>query len=151
VAAYFAALDPGGEPSDLAVWALDRSAQSEIRLLSQRGQWHFGTAPGSSNPNLHAQSGLFTYCHWQGDELVPLDELVGDNILNFLGAIRHEGPAPCVMRQMVLSRRGAKDLMRLLHIEGVSGLTMFPGFGGATRHVQERLWCGLAMPPAVVD
>ncbi|MEO8905410.1 MAG: hypothetical protein ABI488_23095 [Polyangiaceae bacterium] len=55
------------------------------------------------------------------------------------------------MRKLTLPRSAAKDLMRLLHIDGVSGMNMFPGFRGAAKHVQERLWSALALPPPAAD
>jgi hypothetical protein len=94
---------------------------------------------------------LFTFCHWYGDGLRPLDELVTDNLAHFVNATKHRGPIPCVMRQMVLPRQAAKDLMRLLHIEGVSGATIFPGFRGVAMQVQERLWSGMTNPPSAAD
>ena len=151
LAAYFAALPLAEEAClNLAVWALETSVP-ELRWVGDQAKWRTGTAPRSSNPNLHAQSRLFTYCHGFSDRLRPLDELVSESLQNFMGATKQTGARPCVMRKLVLPREAAKDLMRLLHVDGVSGLTMFPGYAGAARHVQERLWSGMTNPPPAAD
>ena len=135
----------------LAVWALNTSVP-ELRWVGETANWHTGTAPRSSNPNLHAQSGLFTFCHWVSEGLRPLDELVSESLTNFMGAtMKTVEQRTCVMRKLVLPRSAAKDLMRLLHVDGVSGLTMFPGYTGASKHVQERLWSGMTNPPPAAD
>jgi len=148
VAAYFSALSEAPGASHLAVWALQVPKLAELRMTSGKALWDVASAPRSSNPNLHAQSGLFTFCHWWIDEIVPLDELVSAGLANFKNMTQQHDATACLMRKMVLPRQAANDLMRLLHIEGVSALTLFPGFAGAAKHVQERLSCSLVDPPA---
>jgi hypothetical protein len=146
-AAYFAALPPRDEPkadSDLSVWALNTSLIEQWGASFNPAICRIATAPRSSNANLHAQSGLFTYCQWRDETaaLAPLDELVSAAVQTLQHVTKSKDALPVVMRKFTLSRASARDLLRLVHIDGVSGLTMFPGFSGVTRHVQELAWCG---------
>jgi hypothetical protein len=142
-AAYFAALEPSKKADDLAVWALDSSLLRDHGTHFAKAACRLATAPRSSNANLHAQAGLFTYCQWYEDpKLEPLDEVVSFAVGVLMRVSKTKGNAPIVLRKMVLSRERARDLMRLLHIDGVSAMTMFPGFAGVARHVQELAWCG---------
>jgi hypothetical protein len=73
-----------------------------------------------------------------------LDELLSFSLDVLARAARAPAPPPVVMKKLTLPRERARDLLRLVHIDGVSGLTMFPGFAGVARHVKELAWCGLA-------
>ena len=142
-AAYFAALPPSKSADELAVWALDSGLLRDHGSRFAVAACRLATAPRSSNVNLHAQAGLFTYCQWYEDpKLTPLDEVVSFAVGVLMRVSKTKGEAPIVLRKMVLSRERAQDLMRLLHIDGVSAMTMFPGFAGVARHVQELAWCG---------
>jgi hypothetical protein len=139
VAAYFACEDPLDKitATHLAVWALDRNY---IRALKDGGpkalSINVTTAPRASNPNLHAQSGGFTYCRNLG-ALEPLDQVV--RVL--AGADPAQTSEP-VMHRFVLPRSQAKPLLTFLHEEGVSGSSMFPDVAGVMAHMRECVWCG---------
>jgi len=127
-AAYFAAQEPSpaGAPS-LAVWALS-SALITGAVATSRG---FGcrvvSAPRWTNPNLHAQAGVFTCVRNATDELNPLD-VTASQIAEVL-AKRGELGRPFV-RKLVLPRTEANRLALGLRRQGVSALTLFPGFQG---------------------
>jgi hypothetical protein len=155
-AAYFAALEPRGVPADdLAVWAINgQFIIACMRHLRGASACSLNVVPRSGNPNLHAQWGLFTWRESDShEELLTLDELV-DRTLSGRIEARKDGElwirfAPethtCLLRKMVLSRGKAKDLMQLLHLEGVSAASVFPGFAGAAEQVREQFWCSIEL------
>jgi hypothetical protein len=150
IAAYFAALDAPSVGEDLAVWALN------ARFIRNHGGWleaeprdlpplcFVATAPRASNPYLHAQSGVFTYTPFLST-LVSLDEVVAQIVERGRrsGEEAAPDPEPCVLRKFLLPRRAASSLMGLLHGEGVSALTVFPGFSGIAPSMREELQLGM--------
>lgn len=155
VAAYFAAGEAATKPADdidLAVWALRTDF---IHSTDERGFDKTGltirTAPASSNPNLHAQQGLFTRTEGENAYRLTIDEL----IVGVSEAARSwdlkawhdtEGKNPNavprpLLRCMRLPQRHAPRLLRLLAYEGITGSTMFPGYEGVIRAMREEvLW-----------
>lgn len=158
VAAYFAAekaarwlLDPStkaptGYSGYLGVWCLDlefvvgkawpatadRGDDDYMRLLVV-------TAPRASNPNLHAQGGLFTVdrkrCESDGPVVAePVEQVIEAKRL----ALSHPEP---VMRLLKLPQAEAPALLRILREHGVSAATVFPGHAGVVKSLEERrLW-----------
>lgn len=139
--------DPKNTVEHLAVWAFS------IRI-THWPLWGLGnnrvrivTALGAENPNLHAQSGLFTVtaqigARWNSSPTFPpLDEF----ILEELRKQRPEwlqnnlqGPA---MYKMTLPVSEAPRLLRLLYYEGIAGHLLFPGLDGVVKGLREfRLW-----------
>ena len=144
VAAYFAALSAAavvkrslqGQSSHdetathLAVWALARSNDREDLGTSI----FFYDAPASANPNLRAQSGLFTWWTFDGPEDVSLDDHIA-----WLVA-QHRGHHP-ELRRFILPIGEAPRLLRLLALEHIHGASMFPGVDGVVKTMKERtLW-----------
>jgi hypothetical protein len=131
VAAYFAAVeaadpDHGGSATHLAVWALMRAD-----LIDPTEGPFFYDAPAGMNPNLYAQSGLFTM-HLAEDE-PSLEELCA-RTRNLTG-----GSLP--LRRIMLPVSEAPKLLRLLSQEGINGASMFPGADGVVRGMREKaLW-----------
>ena len=126
VAAYFAAEGAARQKSlgatHLAVWALFRGEPTGRSFGPD-----FYDAPGSTNPNLHAQAGLFTVLHHTEDR--GLEE--------FLAAVTAIGrPAPS-LRRLTLEIEEAPKLLRLLSREGIDGASMFPGVDGVVRAMRE--------------
>lgn len=124
VAAYFAALEAAdpkarGQARHMAVWALCRgdAAYSEHAL--------FYDAPGGTNPNLHAQAGLFTF-------LVREDDTTIEHFVVRVG----EGYR---LRRTILPVAAAARLLHLLADDGVTGASLFPGADGVVRAIKERL------------
>lgn len=154
-AAYFAAAEAATKPNelgDLSVWALRTDfihavAERSIKETSVTLQ----TAPASSNPNLHAQQGLFTKIEGEQAHELPLDEFVRQIAhaaksweFKPYHAERGENPnlVPWpVMRCFKLPKSEASKLLRLLAYEGVTGSTMFPGYNGVVQAMKEEaLW-----------
>lgn len=154
IAAYFAAKDAGNEAAklphaenNLAVWGIDldwimHRAWPGRLAYSMGIPVYIVTAPRSSNPNLHAQSGIFT-AHMLGPQKIHLtedltvhrvDELVED------AWPKHRRPMS-VMCHYTLPSSEAGCLLRLLYQEKINAATVFPGYKGVSDSLKERqLW-----------
>jgi hypothetical protein len=150
VGAYFAAAQFGpttGSGTHLAVWGL--------RLPRPKGRFDTGStrllcrydAPGSTNPNLHAQSGLFTILHPVPAKLVeptldpPPEEYLTLAVERFVHYAATLEPGAYLLRRLTLPKSEAPRLLQLLAHEGVDGAAMFPGVDGVVRAMRERaLW-----------
>lgn len=137
-AASFGAKNPNPPDARVCVWALNfsylaqRWSDADARVL-------IVTAPKSSNPNLLAQSGVFTVERIRNVDptaapsATPLDEVILDG---------HDPswPGP-VIRQLTVPGSACPELLRRLHDEGVDAAAMFPGLDGAVAALAERrLW-----------
>jgi hypothetical protein len=147
VAAYFAALDAARLAESegyLAVWALDVYGSVQLsRSLSLHSPEIPGvvSAPRASNPNLYAQSGLFTLQgvgKMRGDEVTintPIDQVIRQ-----LPSDPRRYPSP-VMYHFTVPASEAKKILWLLAKEGVTTARLFPGYGGIIRSLEEEaLW-----------
>ena len=113
----------------LAVWALHRGEDRDERSL----QPYFYEAPASTNPNLRAQSGLFTWWLFDGAEDLSLDEYIAWLVQRWNKDIE--------LRRFLLPVTEAPRLLRLLALEHIDGAAMFPGVDGIVRAMRERtLW-----------
>jgi hypothetical protein len=143
VAAYFAACDAAtvlkqsprqagadeGSTAPLAVWALARNADRRDRS----DQVQFYEAPASTNPNLRAQSGLFTWWTSEGAGDLSLEE--------YIAWLAQRRNMTVELRRFLLPVAEAPRLLRLLAIEHVHGAALFPGVDGVVRAMRERtLW-----------
>jgi len=131
VAAYFAAAEPNEPTEHLCVWAFDtnlfgRGDHSSDRWLTLErvSRW--------SNPNLHAQDGLFAL--WSNLELLSFDDIVKERWSPYPKG----GVTPVLGRKMLLPRSEAKDLLRLLVYDRISAATMFPSPDGVVRALKEE-------------
>jgi hypothetical protein len=131
VASYFAAEEAADKDrrkaaTHLAVWALYRGD-----MVSPSEGPYFYDAPGGTNPNLHAQSGLFTF--HLGVDAPSLEQ-------HFVRMKKITGGGP-PLRRLTLPTTEAAKLLRLLSEEGIHGASMFPGHYGVVRAMRERaLW-----------
>jgi FRG domain len=133
VAAYFASESP--QPAARrAIWAT-RVDFVETFWSSLHPRIRLVTAPQASNPNLHAQAGLFTV-DGSPHERISFDDLV----LREFSTI----PAPnqqCylpVLRKLTFPNSEAPRLLRLLSQHHINASTIYPGLDGVTRSLQER-------------
>lgn len=149
VAAYFAcvrvaeAKATGSSCEDsFAVWALARGfVDSACR------KWNPSisviTVPTVSNPNLHAQKGIFTVVGFQRaddfkDRRLPdLDEVLLDESIRFSTRQRRQLP---VLFKYVVPSSEARTLLRYLALGGVSAASVFPNHGGAVEALREARW-----------
>lgn len=158
VAAYFAAKGAAEANKNAALYSKHRAVQS---VASNLGIWALNldwvirtawpsaaksldvyvvTAPRASNPNLHAQGGVFTT-----ERIAPADYnkpvLVQSVDALVAARCRRMKTAVPVMVHLTLPTNQAGALLRLLHQEGISAATMFPGYQGVADSLAERaLW-----------
>jgi hypothetical protein len=149
VAAYFAAYDARnpetkGLDSHLAVWGavrwkpneslLHRADPDRVKAIIARLKVktlfppQFYAPPPASNPNLHAQAGLFTI--YSSEEDFPLEWYYARS------AEAHDGMV--WMHRITLPIEEAGTLLRLLADEGVTGASLFPNADGVVRAMRER-------------
>jgi len=143
-AAYFAAIDALRKPSSrMAVWALvamesfygrhflGSTSPSPVEL-------HTVTAPRASNPNLHAQDGVFTMCvPWPNSLHNRVDRRPIDELIPWLDN-RFAEYAPMLFHFTVPSTE-ANRVLWYLDKHGTNAAKLFPGFHGAARAIEERL------------
>ena len=161
VAAYFAAskavveaeADPANAKSkNLVIWALHvpavRLEGLDSRVHAREKILRIVTAPPSDNDNLRAQQGVFTLVNSTKVDLreklvrQPLDEEL-NNIWAVVG-----GPPFHPLNHFTLPISEAKELIWMLAREGVTAATVFPGFGGVVRALEEqRFWPGIRTTP----
>ena len=149
-AAYFAAEDAANSENEvgnekyLSVWALHRvnliiaadySNIEETKKLPIR----IAGAPGASNPNLHAQRGLFTFDFIErivkGDKTSqnPLDRLIEMEVPE--SPLKEIAP---VMFHFTMPKSEASKLLWLLSKEGIDASRLFPGYDGIVRNMNMR-------------
>jgi len=139
--AYFAVSDlrdlkERGTEGRLAVWCLKKAALDHIGRVHDN-VLRLVTAPLASNPNLHAQSGIFTQV--RDGQALPLDDFIREQVSNY-PALTEGVPVPW-MRKLTLPRGRAPEAMRLLSYQGIHGASMFPGYAGVVRRLREEaIW-----------
>lgn len=151
VAAYFAASDCTLNLNDsrthLAVWALSATFLGAVGPLRDPALY-LVSAPAASNPNLHAQGGMFTLVQ-------PCSDVTAEQRLRNLDELMHElddqdvdpptaggqwerrrwGP---VLYKLTLPATEARVLFRLLGEAGVSAASVYPGLDGVAKAILER-------------
>lgn len=136
----------------------DEAAQFTLDVPATTIQVDFVTAPTASNRNLHAQKGIFSLLTVSSDDEAEIDYLDAQPLdqalvsvcpdVNSHPSIREQGgrfqsPLTCVT---LPSEFAPHVLFCLAHL-GVSGTTIFPGFGGVASAVYEQK----LFPKGVVD
>ncbi|WP_223527954.1 FRG domain-containing protein [Pseudomonas sp. A-RE-23] len=149
VAAFFASRPSGKIDGELCVWGLDARAIAVIQSIGQYFPLRLVTPHYSGNPNLAAQSGLFS--HWaqkvpglktisSGEikELPPVDRRPLDVLIkDYLGVVG-DGAKELFVK-MVLPNSQSLELARLLRKLGYGPAKMFPGYEGVAMELKERL------------
>jgi hypothetical protein len=136
------------EGATLSVWAFDYSRYLERLPGSWEGTAmlhpdardavHLVTAPRASNPNLHAQDGVFTlFRPARVDMPLPPDRRSLDELVQAYPLEQVNGNI--LFREFTLHTSEASLLMRQLSQIGVNAATLFPGYGGVVRTLQEEL------------
>ncbi len=134
-AAYFAAAKAvTATKSDgiMVVWALRADVVRAIPK-SESVECRIVTAPASSNPNLHSQSGLFT--HVGGEVSYAVDDLVRALPDSYF-TLGEQFEFPW-MRRLTLPQSEAPELLRALNHMGINGASMFVGVDGVVRGLRE--------------
>jgi hypothetical protein len=153
VAAYFAAVEPhhrltngeaapDGSDGRLAVWALQRECADSVCRYWDPGAIVV-TVPTATNPNLHAQGGLFTlvrFCRRQPgpEEDIPLLDVLLQDPIRVLEARKTEGVLPLPMLyKFTLPHKEAGRLLGFLDLYGVNKSTVFPGHRSVVKYMLE--------------
>jgi hypothetical protein len=126
VAAYFAVHDvlagkAAIDTTRLAVWVLN------IEKIAAFPKLKVVKAPGGSNANLAAQSGLFTVLEQEGGRGRPFDE---ETALDLYFANQTLLPP---LRKITLPISEARSVLDLCALYGVTGATLFPDYYGAAQ------------------
>lgn len=134
--AYFAAADLGVRDSvgHLAVWALKMKVLN-AGIFSDRLVMRDVVAPLASNPNLLAQSGLFTQA--RGGAILAVDDYARKQFSEHSKELKPAIPLPW-MHKITLPRSSAARLLQLLSYSGIHGSSMFPGYAGVVRRLREE-------------
>ena len=132
VAAYFAGATASyeitGQP-EVAIWALDissRKSWQKIRVIDP---------PGGTSKNLAAQSGVFTMQINSDLGLREYTKIHLEDIDEVYAAMEFSASPP--LMKMTLPVQEVPELMSLCSKFGVSGSTLFPGYEGVAKDVQE--------------
>lgn len=132
VACYFAASSSLANRSEsksgkLAIWCLNyraRPAWESVAVVE---------APGGTSPNLSAQSGLFTASQILGSPEDGFDSS-GLQLLPELKQMTEYGAG---LIRLTLNLDQAPELLKSCELLGVSGATLFPGYEGIARKVND--------------
>ncbi len=139
-AAYFAAEPRVLAPAACRTWSSDRIAVWALNVSNghaygDRGRLRLHEAPGATNPNMRAQSGVFLVV--RPDDNDPH----GNSVDGFVAEEKKLGRSEPRLIRVTLEARHAPELLRRLAVKRVTGSTMFPGADGVVRAMRERaLW-----------
>jgi hypothetical protein len=126
----------GEEPC--AVWALNLEALIEItEKVKPDPTILVVSAPNATNPNLHAQGGLFTLIYPATIDVHPLPDL--DEVLKGLAKdvpTYMERFAP-FLTKFLLPAKETRVAMRLLAADNVHAATVWPGIRGVAEYMKE--------------
>lgn len=145
VAAYFAAHGAAKQPvtsKRFAVWALSRDFV-EKKLLYRNPGAIVITVPTVSNPNLHAQKGLFTLVRFRQPSLdLPptLDDLIAT------AAAEPDAGQSAKLIKITAPHAVARNVMHYLHLEGWDTSSLHPGHASAVETLCERNLRATAAP-----
>jgi len=132
VAAYFAASSAlenkhqWKEKERLAVWALDIEVINLYRNIS------IISVPGSASKNLAAQAGVFSLHRQEGKTREPI---------NFVSMEQEFTRLPDTLLFKISIPIKSKKILELCELYGVTASTLFPGFDGAAKAVNDSMNC----------
>lgn len=148
VAAYFAAACADGHDGYLAIWCLNLEHLSSLNESVHHCNLRFVTPHYSGNPNLAAQSGLFT--HWPTNlpptsqlfmtaqvqlvDRTPLDVLLNQHF-EAQGLLDEKVN---VFRKLKLPAQEGRRLMGLLAKARYGSSRLFPGYRGVAKEIALR-------------
>lgn len=142
---------PTNKNRRIGVWALKESELARAENLHKMGvsisenpgaMFRLITVPTASNPNLHAQQGLFIgrrfrpYFPNEPHGFLPFDSIL--TAMREDPEYRKLGVSPVI--RFTLPATEGPSLLALLKQNGISGATLYPGFQGAKRGYDETVW-----------
>lgn len=145
VAAYFAAdhrlVGMGIAGGNAQIWALNiRGASQGIYGDPHGDPVRVVTVPRASNPNLHAQHGVFSLQRRQTHVEVqaPISRVPLNKVIEQFDLARLAGQPHQFMYQFTFPRSIADEVLWLLAKEGITSARLFPGYHGAVESIRER-------------
>lgn len=148
-AMYFAAegaLDNIGKEDKIVIWALNVRYIQDSQPAIKRIPLVLVKPAYAQNPNINAQKGLLTY--WEGEvkpwyenilgvqlvDRTPLDELLYNEVVRL--EFKREGCKLLYKFKLPIAEAG--KVLEALHQLKYSGATIYPGYDGITRFMNER-------------
>ncbi len=145
IAAYFAAdtekLDVGDHSGRASVWALNTTGMAAGVSMRDAPNVRTIPVPRSTNPNFHAQNGIFTLQGPDGEVRLSLEQIICNPLELALEGANESTQFPPdhrFLRQFTFPRSLAGEALWLLEKEGVTAATLFPGHVGAAKAVIEK-------------
>ncbi len=151
VAAFFASKPSDRKPRDLCIWGLNTANLGTLNSGVPTFPLKLITPHYAGNPNLSAQSGLFT--HWahavpglemlssgQIKTLPPVDRRPLDMVLKEYLSTLFEVGLPHMFIKWTLPASEALELARLLRDFGYGPGKLFPGYEGVAMELKERVF-----------
>ncbi|MFJ2282084.1 FRG domain-containing protein [Pseudomonas sp. NPDC087803] len=150
VAAFFASKPSGKIDGNLCIWGLDAGFVDTVKTIGGSNfPLKLVTPHYSGNPNLFAQSGLFS--HWasrvpglrritSGDirELPPVDRRPLDLLVKEYLNMTEKDEVGTVFIKLVLPNSESLELARQLRKFGYGPAKLFPGYEGVALELKER-------------
>jgi hypothetical protein len=121
------------------VYALSVDACNPERLRHRlvapllHGTIELVTAPAAGNANLRAQEGVFTLLVPKLSEADPIPSMSVDGFVKELGGTVSQ----ILLYRFTLAAEHARFLLHLLSCEGISASSVWPGYGGVAKEVDE--------------
>lgn len=149
IAAFFASKPSEKKASDLCIWGLNATSIGTLDSGSPDFPLKLITPHYGGNPNLAAQSGLFT--HWAHEvpspeaiasgkikALPPVDRRPLDVVLKDYLSTLFKGGVPPMFIKWTLPASETLELARLLRDFGYGPGKLFPGYEGVALEIKER-------------
>lgn len=145
-AAYFAAIPEDSKSNELVdnacVWAL-RATDLDKGWTFRKGAPNLNLVevPRKTNPNAHAQDGVFTRHGPYGENLEPWDKIKRyplEEIIPNINESAQRAMNDALLLKFTFPRAACGEVLWWLKKEGVTASRLFPGHDGASRSVQER-------------
>lgn len=128
IACFFACQPHNTSNAELAIWAVDSYA-----IERSAGAVEIVTAPAASNPNLHAQRGVFTVNPISLNNENAFGSLQIQSVDELLNSVRSiESP---LMYKILMPRSESTKLLSIINRIGYKPSTLFPGYEGAAKTV----------------
>ena len=144
-AAYFAAdadsIEKGFSSGNAIVWALNTTSMLDGVTLKGSANLKVVPVPRHTNPNFHAQNGIFTLHGPDGEHLGLWDEVKShplEEILHNFNESQTLSQSHIFLHKFVFPRAIAGEVLWTLEKEGITAATLFPGHSGAAKAVKEK-------------
>lgn len=131
VACYFACQSHGSRGEHIAIWAMDSFA-----IERSGGAVELVTAPAASNPNLHAQKGVFTVNPIVLNDVTAFSELECTPTDQLLTHVKTLGEP--IIYKIHIPRSEVEELGMMVSRAGYNPNMLFPGYEGAAKSVFDQ-------------